>query len=347
MTNKRILVFANEKGGTGKSTTAMHTAIALLREGRRVACIDLDSRQATFSHYARNRKAFADSKGIALPVPNVVRFDYSAETDRGTAAAADNQRLRGLIQELGEHNDFVILDSPGTDVPVVRTAIVHADTLITPLNDSFVDLDLLGEISGSPPRVVGPSIFSQTVWEARQSRARSGQGPIDWIVLRNRLSPLDSRNKRNVGVTLGQLADRMGFRLVDGFYERVIFRQMFLQGLTVLDLKDDGSDPALNLSHVAARQEIGRLIHAIENRRVSDAPSDQPAPTPVPPVEQLRTGVGPDDDGNGDTRASAPQGPASGLPPMDSGGTDARPNGSAGGSSHGVGYTLQARPPHD
>ena len=148
--------------------------------------------------------------------------------------------------------------------PATRSA--RADILITPVNDSFIDLDLLARIGGTPPRVLGPSVYSQTVWEGRQRRAMSGGRPIDWIVLRNRLSPLESRNKKSVGLTLEELARRIGCRCLDGFHERVIFRQLFLQGLTVLDLREEGAGVALNMSHVAARQEIRRLADAVLDR---------------------------------------------------------------------------------
>lgn len=285
MAQARIVVFANEKGGTGKSTTAMHTAVALIRDGRRVACVDIDSHQSSLGHYVRNRKAFADAKDVALPTPDVELFEYSKEADRNVADAADRAVFDEMLQRLRDAYDYVVIDCPGNDTALTRYVIGHADTLVTPVNDSFVDLDLLGEIGGSPPQVMGPSVFAQAVWEQRQARAQRGAGPIDWIVLRNRLSPLDSRNKKNVGITLMDLSERIGFRLVDGFFERVIFRQLFLQGLTVLDLKDDGSDPALNLSHVAARQEIRRLVEEIDGRPQAHRPApraNDPAEAPLP-----------------------------------------------------------------
>ena len=57
MTQPHFIVFANEKGGTGKSTTAVHTAIALAASGHRVAALDLDGRQRTMTRYLENRDA--------------------------------------------------------------------------------------------------------------------------------------------------------------------------------------------------------------------------------------------------------------------------------------------------
>ena len=116
----------------------------------------------------------------------------------------------------------------------------------------------------------------------------SGGRPIDWIVLRNRLSPLESRNKKSVGLTLEELARRIGCRCLDGFHERVIFRQLFLQGLTVLDLREEGAGVALNMSHVAARQEIRRLADAVLGR---SGESTEARPAVVEDAEPALAGV--------------------------------------------------------
>ena len=259
-----VIVLGNEKGGTGKSTTAMHLIVALLREGRSVASVDLDGHQGTLTRYIENRRNFAGSEGLRLQLPEHDRF--GGDADRGSDNESDRSAADALIDRLAAAHDYVVLDCPGTDNALARHAISRADILITPVNDSFIDLDLLARIGGTPPRVLGPSVYSQTVWEGRQRRAMSGGRPIDWIVLRNRLSPLDSRNKKSVGLTLDELARRIGCRCLDGFHERVIFRQLFLQGLTVLDLREEGAGVALNMSHVAARQEIRRLADAVLDR---------------------------------------------------------------------------------
>ena len=276
----KVIVLGNEKGGTGKSTTAMHLIVALLRDGRSVASVDLDGHQGTLTRYIENRRGFAESEGLRLQLPEHHRFGGAAEagadrgSERGPDNDADSSAVDALIDRLAAPHDYVVLDCPGTDNALVRHAISRADILITPVNDSFVDLDLLARIGGAPPRVLGPSVYSQTVWEGRQRRAMNGGRPIDWIVLRNRLSPLDSRNKKNVGLTLDQLARRIGCRCLDGFHERVIFRQLFLQGLTVLDLHEDGAGGALNMSHIAARQEIGRLADAVLGRGTQAASAE-------------------------------------------------------------------------
>lgn len=258
-----IVVLGNEKGGTGKSTTAMHVAVGLLRDGYKVATIDLDPHQGTLTRYVENRRAFAAAKTIRLPETEHVAFASSTLDSQAAANEADARTLDSLVARFDALHDFIVMDCPGQDNAIARYALSLADTLITPINDSFIDMDLLAKVGGQPPRVLGPSTYSQIVWEQKQARAQRNREAIDWIVMRNRLAALDSRNKKNVGSALEQLAERIGYRLLDGFSERVIFRQLFLQGLTVLDLRDDGTDVQLNMSHVAARQEIRNLLDAV------------------------------------------------------------------------------------
>jgi len=287
----QVIVLGNEKGGTGKSTSAMHIVVALMRDGYKVASIDLDPHQGTLSRYVENRKAFSEAKGIRLPIPEHHCFS-SSDNDSVTAAEAeDKRRLNALVEQLGDVHDYIVIDCPGSDTFLARHALSIADTLITPINDSFIDMDLLAKVGGNPPRVLGPSTYSQIVWEQKVQRAARNRQSIDWIVMRNRLATLDSRNKRNVGDALEKLSERIGYRLMDGFSERVIFRQLFLQGLTVLDLRDEGTDVTLNMSHIAARQEIRNLLDAI----LGPAPA-VPAPAPMritapwPPSQGKATG---------------------------------------------------------
>lgn len=92
-------------------------------------------------------------------------------------------------------------------------------------------------------------------------KAKRDGGVIDWIVIRNRLSNLHSSNNADIEKILKALAPRIGFRLISGFTERVIFKELFLQGVTLLDLVEVGLQ--MRLSHVAARNELAALIQAI------------------------------------------------------------------------------------
>ena len=261
----QIIVLGNEKGGSGKSTTAMHLVVALLRAGSRVGSLDLDARQGTLTRYVENRRATAAEMPLSLP--QHVAIEASALDSAAAAAAEDQARFAAALAQFADC-DFVVVDTPGSDTSLSRIGHAHADTLVTPLNDSFLDLDLLARLDAEGKRIRGPSIYAEAVWEQRKRRALADGGSIDWIVMRNRLSSLDARNKRDIGQLLEQLARRIGFRMAPGFSERVVFRELFPRGLTLLDLdttrkgRGEGG-PALNMSHVAARQEVRALLQAI------------------------------------------------------------------------------------
>jgi chromosome partitioning protein len=257
-----IVVFGNEKGGSGKSTTCMHTATALVRSGARVGALDLDLRQRTFTRYLENRAEFAAREKVRLPSPQIGSLP---KVDRESLGPTENpfDRALGLaIEELRADCDFVVIDCPGSHTRLSQIAHSLADTLVTPLNDSFVDFDLLARTDPATGKVLGPSVYSEMVWHARQLRAKSGSKPIDWIVLRNRLGRQEMHNKRKMGAALEDLSKRIGFRVAPGFTERVIFRELFPRGMTLLDLKDVGVN-SLSLSNVAARQEVRDLVRTL------------------------------------------------------------------------------------
>ena len=257
-----VIVLGNEKGGSGKSTTAMHLTVALLKSGHRVGSIDLDARQGTLSRLVENRRGFAQRNQLRLELPEHRGVHRSEADSKDAAETEERQRLQDALDSLGDR-DFIVIDTPGSDNHLSRLGHTLADTLITPLNDSFLDLDLLARIDHDARKILAPSIYSQMVWEQRQKRAAAGGRPIDWIVMRNRLSHLDARNKRDVGRLLDQLAKRIGFRLAPGFGERVIFRELFPKGLTLLDLRESGTGVQLSMSHLAARQEVRALLGEI------------------------------------------------------------------------------------
>jgi chromosome partitioning protein len=254
-----ILVVGNEKGGSGKSTTAMHLATALARMGHRTGCLDLDLRQMSLGRYLENRAAFAAAQGLDLPSPLLHRLPPPA----GEGLAAQDARLHAAVAELAETCAFVLIDCPGSHTRLAQVAHTLADTLVTPLNDSFVDFDLLARTEPGTGRVLGPSVYAEMVWSARQVRAAAGLAPIDWLVTRNRLGSTEMHNKRRVGAALAGLAKRIGFRVAPGFSERVIYRELFPRGLTLLDLREAGVAERLSLSQVAARQELRDLVSAL------------------------------------------------------------------------------------
>ena len=246
MNQPHFIVFANEKGGTGKSTTAVHTAIALAASGHRVGALDLDSRQRTMTRYLENRAATVRRLEKELPQ---ARFEVLEDLSEEALDAATDR--------LSTDCDVIVIDTPGRDDAVARAAILKADTLVTPMNDSFVDLDLIGQVHPENFKVTKPSFYAELIWNSRTQRAKQSGKSVDWVVLRNRLQHIDSHNLRRVGAALDELARRVGFRVIPGLGERVIYRELFPKGLTLLDLKQLGE---VGIAHIAARQELREMI---------------------------------------------------------------------------------------
>jgi chromosome partitioning protein len=274
--NPYRIVFANEKGGTGKSTTAVHVAIALAYQGAKVAAIDLDPRQRTLHRYLENRAETERRRGVALPGVTFTVYD---------GGAADVDDLEDLAAQIGQGQDFLVFDTPGKDDPLARHVATTADTLVTPLNDSFVDFDLIGQVDPETFKVRKLSFYAELMWDARKKRAtktideRAGdeqRRELDWIVLRNRTQHIEARNMRRINAALEELSRRAGFRVSKGLSERVIFRELFPSGLTLLD-KDHLGD--LGTSHLVARQELRSLVAGL----------NLPMPGAAPDAELART----------------------------------------------------------
>lgn len=245
MSQPHFIVFANEKGGTGKSTTAVHTAIALAASGHRVAALDLDGRQRTMTRYLENRDA--TMRRLEKDLPQATYEVLEDHREEGLAAAID--RLSDA--------DVIVIDTPGRDDEIARSAILRADTLVTPMNDSFVDLDLIGQVHPENYKITRPSFYAELIWNSRTQRAKVTGKSVDWVVLRNRLQHITSHNLQRVGAALDELARRVGFRVIPGLGERVIYRELFPKGLTLLDFQQLGE---IGIAHITARQELREMV---------------------------------------------------------------------------------------
>ena len=255
----RVVVVGNEKGGAGKSTLALHTACGLLHDGYTVAVIDLDLRQQSLAHFFANRTAWAKASGAILPMP----VDGLEEPRALTGLPADQaqSRLEQMIAAAATGADYVVIDTPGSDTLVSRVAHSQAELIVTPMNDSFVDFDLLGQVDPLTLNVTRPSLYAETVWNSRKAKAVASGGSIDWIVMPNRLAPVRARNRQRLEERVQALAKRVGFRIGAGLRERVIYRELFPFGLTVADLSPSVRPVPMALAHIAARQEL-RLMMA-------------------------------------------------------------------------------------
>jgi chromosome partitioning protein len=262
MKKAHVIVLGNEKGGSGKTTTAMHLIISLLKLGYHVGSIDTDPRQQSLTRYVENRKAMSNKRQLSLDVPEHITLRRSQASSTELANAEEEREFLNAYEQLANNCDFVVIDTPGSDTFLSRLAHSYADTLITPINDSFVDLDLIGKVQGGDINNISPGVYSAMLWEQKMQRAKRDQAEINWLVLRNRLSTLDAINKRNVEQVLALLAKKFGFRIVPGFGDRVIFKELFIYGLTLHDIGLT-DEVRTSTSMLAARQELRDFLKAL------------------------------------------------------------------------------------
>jgi chromosome partitioning protein len=240
------ITLANEKGGVGKSTLAFHLCAALGDAGYRVAAIDLDRRQQTLARCLVNRSGTARRLGVALPTPAYAVLHQPS-----------GSMLHQEISRIGWDCDYVVIDAPGHDCPIARRAIAMADTLVTPVNSSFIDIDLLGKFDPTTLRFMDVGYFAKLVGEISAERQRQNMAAIDWVVAPNRVRNGANQNQTSVASALRRLAPRAGFRLAAGLSERVAYRELALLGLTHLDLK---RIPQLGKGRPIALQELRDLV---------------------------------------------------------------------------------------
>lgn len=256
-----IIVIGNEKGGSGKTTTAMHLIVSLLRLGFKVATLDLDSRQMSLTRYINNREATAKQHKLDLSLPHHNVLSPSAKNSIIDAEIEDKEKFAQQVKDLSG-NDFIVIDTPGSNSSMSRIAHSYADLVITPINDSFIDLDLIGQFHIGENEKIMPGIYSAMLWEQKLQRMGRDKKEVSWVVVRNRLSTLDAKNKKNMEDSLAKLSKKFGFKIAPGFGDRVVFKELFLYGLTLHDAKS--SDLIrMSSSVIAARQELQAFMNSL------------------------------------------------------------------------------------
>ncbi len=245
-----IIVFANEKGGVGKSTTAFHTCIALCNAGHKVAALDIDLRQLTLDRALNARTESARDYDVDLPRPRQILLAQSTEAELET-------KIRMAQIECA----FIIIDVGGHDSPIARRAIFMADTIVTPVNDSFIDLDMLGRIDPRTGELKTLGAFARLVAHLKEPGLALRARPLDWVVMQNRARSRGTKNERKIIKALEEIAPVAGFRLIPGLRERVIYRELFPLGLTLFDLH---LIPKLGRAQPAATVEISDMLAALD-----------------------------------------------------------------------------------
>ena len=264
-----VIVCGNEKGGSGKSTIAVHLIAALLREGCCVGTIDLDGRQRTLTRYLENRRRASLRYGDRISMPRHIRMEASPMTERGAAERHEIEELTAVLDDLCVGHDFVVVDTPGFDTNLSRAVHARADTLVTPMNDSYIDYDVLARIDPNADDGFVASQYGLRVREARRARLSRSARMLDWTVVRNRLAPISSGNERRVHESLRLLGTELGFRLVEGLAERVVYRDLFQSGLTVLDDPEIGAaegvlgDGRRRSAWTRAADDLERLVASL------------------------------------------------------------------------------------
>lgn len=274
----RVIVVGNEKGGAGKSTLAIHLACGLLHDSYTVAVIDLDTRQQSMARFFDNRRQWCAASGAVLPMPVEGLGDpASLQTLDETEARAG---LESIVADAAARADYVVIDTPGADTLYSRTAHSQAELIVTPMNDSFIDFDMLGHVDPVTLDLVKPSLYAEVVWESRKQRMLSARRSIDWVILRNRLASTEARNRRRLDDRLQVLSRRVGFRIGPGLRDRVIYRELFPFGLTVADLSPTVRPIPVSLTHVAARQELRAVMAAagVEGYSVANEVDEEDEP---------------------------------------------------------------------
>ncbi len=259
----RVIVFSNLKGGTGKSTTALSVIVGLLRQGKSVATLDLDMDQEALSRYLFNRTRFAKLTNLRIGMPDHHRFTQIDPGGNGAGLSSRLDALTELIDKLVAENDYLVVDCPSLDNPLTRAVTARADVLTSPVNESFLDIDVIGEVRGTPPTVTRVGPFAEMIGAEMQRRRDEGVNPLEWIVVRNRRNPSATRHTAAIGTVLSELSRNLSFRVTDGFVDRLIFRELFLVGLSILDLRKDDPLIAGNSSHKSAYDEASNLLQSV------------------------------------------------------------------------------------
>jgi chromosome partitioning protein len=260
-----VIVVGNEKGGAGKSTISIHLTVALLKAGYRVASIDLDTRQQTLTRFFENRRSWSANAHWPIELPYHCALSRGESSDLRENEAREFSDFAAAIGAVEHDYEFVIIDTPASDSYLMRLAHSLADTLVSPLNDSYIDVDVFSRVNHDRQQRGAIAHYAELVLEARRKRQIVDNGVIDWVMVRNRVASLANNNARQIAISIARLGAELRFRVADGFHDRVIFRELFPIGLTALDPIEQGSQKgALTSSQQGARQEIERLIEALQ-----------------------------------------------------------------------------------
>lgn len=258
----QVVTISGFKGGTGKTTVASLLGVAAVKDGLRVASLDLDRNTRNLSSFLTLRRA------SRLQSPDHVMLMDMEEDVRSNAKPKHSGRLEALIRMARmDGYDLMIIDTSSGNLADVYEAHLLADVILTPMNESPADMHGLFAPVGS---AAAPRInYREMIDTVRFDRKRAGLPVQRWHVVMNRVSSLPSRIGATVTDRVSEMAKEAGFEAVWRLRDRVAHRAIALEGCTVFDTPADGK---LTMTELSGRSEVRALLSLIDRAPAQSLP---------------------------------------------------------------------------
>lgn len=249
----QVVTISGFKGGTGKTTIASLLGVAAVKDGLRVASLDLDRNTRNLSSFLTLRRA------ARLQSPDHVMLMDSDQDVRSNAKPKHSGRLEPLIRMAKmDGYDLLIIDTSSGNLADVYEAHLLADVILTPMNESPADMHGLFAPLGT---AAAPRInYREMIDTVRFDRKRAGLPVQQWHVVMNRVSALPSKVGNLINERVNAMAKGAGFQAVWSLRDRVVHRALALEGRTAFDTPANGK---LTMSELAGRSEVRALLALI------------------------------------------------------------------------------------